>query len=188
VWAFLLLAQDVHESLLGVIATVATAPNSEEWQDLRQSGVVSVNWTAPQEGPVTIVLHQLWCFAELDSDGCWLDSSDFGIEQPTDPDLSDSAAFRFGTAGVILVPESEPLDQLREILDRNRWVTVTRYPVAPYLGLRYPRYGSDYEIVGTADEHLVPYAGQGTLDLTTLPPQPTEIIEAVDAPTSPQSS
>ena len=60
---------------------------------------------------------------------------------------------------------------LQSRLEEEPWLLVTRYPVAPNLGLGYPRYGDEFEIVGVPEEHFVHYAGEGTIDPSNLPPK-----------------
>jgi hypothetical protein len=171
VWEFLMLAQEFHEGLLGTIATIMTSPAPEDWYYLREYGVVTWDAVSTDDGPLTVLLHQLWCFAELDPDGCWLDSAELTIGRFARDHFSGSVTVRFGTAGSIIVPDDERLSAVHSILRRHPWVVVTRYPVAPYLGLGYPRYGNDFEVVGKPDEHLVPYGGDNEFDPATLAPR-----------------
>lgn len=177
VWEVLGYAQDFHQGLLGAIATVVTAPQPEDWLILREYGVTSLDWLISRDGPIEVVLHQLWCFAELDPDGCWLDAADFTICKLAEGD-PDSVAVRFGTAGFINVPKEAGADVLQTALDQQPWLLVTRYPVAPFLGLGYPRYTEEFEVVGTPDEHIVGFAGVETIDPANLAPRPLRQVGA----------
>jgi hypothetical protein len=170
-WRFLMLDQTFHQGTLNAISKLITFPDPDHWRFLREYGVVALDWHVLKEGSVETILNQLWCFAELDADGSWLDTTEFTICEFAGNALDGRRAVRFGSGGFLDVPDTSGLEALQSRLEEEPWLLVTRYPVAPNLGLGYPRYGDEFEIVGVPEEHFVHYAGAGTIDPSNLPPK-----------------
>ncbi|MPZ60484.1 MAG: hypothetical protein GEU93_04140 [Propionibacteriales bacterium] len=99
-------------------------------------------------------LFQLWCFHEMDTSGSWLDSATVTFAAQ----LDGRERVRFTERGFTV---GEPFFELApESFWRSGWMRVTRIPIAPDLGLGYPKLElpgalPDYEMIGVADEHVV---------------------------------
>jgi hypothetical protein len=119
-WRFLMLAQTFHQGMLNAIpnssrslipTTGGSSGNTEWWPSIGMF---------PKEGPVETILYQLWCFAELDADGSWLDTTELTICEFAGNALDGRRAVRFGSGGFLDVPDTSGLEALRPDSRKSR--------------------------------------------------------------------
>jgi len=122
--------------------------------DFPDCGVIQVSFTVTGGHAPYLVLLQLWCFRNLDPSGDWIDKAGLRLSRAGDGErlqLTENA----WTEGKPISP-----GPVGDAFRRYGWSLVTRVPVAPDLGLGFPTIqdaeGTRYEVVGPADEHVVP--------------------------------
>lgn len=140
-------------AVVGAVFTMKEVYEPADREEHSQSGILHTVYGAPstEYGNLAVVeIYQLWCFRDIDPFGRWFDKSVVEIDNK-DPhphpikftEDGESSASREGD---------------------GRWAYLTRFPIAPSMRLGFPEFeladGTPYEIIGPADEHLVPLHGE----------------------------
>jgi hypothetical protein len=129
--------------------------------DFAKCGVIDWEGQMTHGGFGQIVIAQLWNFRDLDPRGSWLDNASIEL-RPGDEDNFEVLAISDG-----YVARIPPISRTRfgEALRERGWAHVLRFPATPDFQLGLPAFtranGARYELVGPADEHVMPFVWKG---------------------------
>lgn len=143
------------EAVQTVVAYVRLVEEDRQRARFSQAGLVAVMYTANEDELPMATIFQLWCFHEMDAAGTWLDDCTVTFE----PAGEGREKVKFTDEGFTVGPTMTDSD-LGRVMREQGWMQVIRMPVAPALGLGYPKLEkglgkASYEIVGVPDQHLV---------------------------------
>jgi hypothetical protein len=145
-------SMSLEQAMLFAHNYIENASDDFHVQEYRDLGFTDATYNFDEDGSLTIVLYQLWCFYEQDSAGSWLDTATLTFHRDGDRDhvtISEHSCI----AGMSIIKALATKE--RALPD---WARVIRLPVAPDLDLGYQklyRETGHYEVLGPGDSHIV---------------------------------
>lgn len=137
-----------------VAAYIRAVDDPRATAEFADVGLMACLYSGWKDSLPEIVVMQLWCFHIMDLQGNWLDAATIRFEELGDGNVRVHFTEKGYTVGT----------DVREALRDSEgnlptWARVRRVPVAPDLGMRYPKVRAgqamSYEVVGVPDIHMV---------------------------------
>lgn len=154
-------AQALEQALLAAILGLISEPRGQERAGLSDQGIVATFRAPGIGGGVAVIVFQLWCFAELDPQGTWLDSGGVRLLVECCESCEERRHAYLGFTETSVTPfPSDDVEAFRGLLEAEEWIHVWRVSVAPYIGgpgHRVVLPFGEFIAMGAADRHLLPY-------------------------------
>ena len=156
-------AQALEQALLSAVLGLFDEPRRDDLARLSDQGVIATLLISGVGGGLGLVLFQLWCFADLDSQGTWLDSGGVGLMlEPCDSCDERRHTYLRLTPNSLSPLPSDDVEAFQRAVGSEEWVHVWRLRVAPFIGapgLRVTLPCGEFVVLGTPDRQLLQYTG-----------------------------